>query len=145
MNNKYFIIVFAVIVFGLKLLLTNYDMPDKYKPFWAALKTVFLIVFITSVVYVLSFFVVALVTKDKSKYWWENLERKRNDTGKQNLRNIYIQLLVVFIPIAVYSTLVYLAVFVSWKNILTVAIAFAIILIVNYFQNTKKHRLPQDS
>jgi uncharacterized protein YacL len=144
MNNKYFIIVFAVVVFGFKLLLDNYNWPNNYLPIFTTLRTVFLTVFVTSIVHVISFFVFALVTRNKSEHWWEHLENRSKAVKKVDLLKTYTQGLIVSIPLAVYGTLVYFAVFQPWKSILTFALAFAITRIITYFQNNIKQRSQRD-
>jgi hypothetical protein len=136
--NKYFIIAFPVVVFGLRLFCDKYDISGKHQPFIATAKTVFLVSVVACFVHVLSFFVFVLLTKDKSEPWWETLENKPDGPGENLLLNTYAGALVVTIPFAVYGILIYLAAFTSWQNILACTIAFAITRIINYFQNRKK-------
>ncbi len=136
MNNKFFLIVFAIVVFGLKFFLGNYAIPDKFLPLISILKKVFLIVFIFSVLYVLVFFVLALASGKKSEHWWDSLDGKKTDNS--GLLKLYVQALMVAIPVAIYGTLIYLAVFQSWKSILTFIIAFIISRMVYQFQQKRR-------
>lgn len=143
-NNKYFIIVFSVLVFGLKLMSDKYELPGGYLPVLTTLKTIFLVLFIACMVHVLSFFVFALVSKGKSEPWWEKQENNRKDPEENLFLKGYVQSLVVSIPLAAYGLLIYLAVYASWENILTVMIGFTIVRILNYSQNRKKSGLERD-
>ena len=143
-NNKYFIIVFSVLVFTLKLVSDKYDLPAQYLPILTTLETIFLLVFIACMLHVLSFFVFVLVSRDKPEPWWENQENNRKDPEENLFLKTYVQSLVVSIPLAVYGLLIYLAVYTSWQNILTVMLGFAIVRILNYFQNRKKSGLERD-
>jgi hypothetical protein len=143
-NNKYFIIVFSVLVFGLKLVSDKYDLPGGYLPILTTLKTIFLVLFITCMVHVLSFFVFALVSKGKPAPWWEKQGKNRKDPEENLLFKTYFQSLVVSIPLAVYGLLIYLAVYASWQNIVMVMLGFAIVRILNYSQNRMKSGLERD-
>jgi hypothetical protein len=143
MNNKYFIIVFSVVVFGFKLVFDKYELPGQYLPVLATLEAVFLIVLITCLVHVLSFFVFALVSGKKPEPWWDNLENNRKSSKENIFSKAFSQGLIVSIPLAVYGVLIYVAVYASWQNILTIMFGFAITRLINYFQNRKKSDLQQ--
>jgi hypothetical protein len=143
MNNNYFILAFAVVVFGLKLILDDYEIPGKYVPVFAGLKTVFLIVFIACFLYVLSFFVFVLVTKNKANHGWENLENREKEDKREKLLKIYMQGLLISIPFTLYGLMIYLAAYQTWRQVLVFVVAFVIIRIINHFQKNKNH-LQQD-
>jgi hypothetical protein len=143
MNNKYFIIAFSALVFGLKFVFDKYNLPARYLPVLAILETVFQLVFITCLVHVFSVFVLAFVLKNKSEPWWEK-ETDRNDPDKNRWLMAFSDGLLVSLPLVVYGSLIYLAVYTSWQNIFTCILGFAIVRILTYFQNRKKSGLEGD-
>src|SRR6478735_12540057 len=97
MNNKYFIIVFSVFVFGLKLVSDKYTLPGQYQPILATLKAIFLVVFITCFTHMLLVFVFALVRSKKSEPWWESRENNRKDPEENIFLKVFSEGLLVSI------------------------------------------------
>ena len=136
MKNNYAIVVFAVAVFGIKLLFDYYTIPEEYLPWFDTLEMVFLTVFIAAVVNFFSIFIIAWATRRQPEHWWE----KKRGLGEK-LLNIYTQSLIVSIPVIIYGTFLYFALFVSWRDILVYAAIFIIGRFISHWQASKKQRL----
>ena len=123
MMNRYFIISFAVVAFGLRFLSENNDISENYFSFPPAINTIFLIIYIAAILNVLTFFVIALVTKSKQERWWESLDKAQKVSKREQLLQIYIQSLVITLSfvVVVYGTMIYLAISGTWRTIFIIA------------------------
>jgi mannose/fructose/N-acetylgalactosamine-specific phosphotransferase system component IID len=136
--NRYFIISFAVIVVGLKFLSEYFNVSEKYFSFSPVIKTIFITIYIAAALNILSFIIIALLTKSKSPSWWENLENPQKEKKKEQRLQIYIQSLVISFITLAYGTIIYVAIFRTWQTICMLAGTVIIGSLFNYFQTYKK-------
>jgi hypothetical protein len=90
--------------------------------------------------HVLSLFIIAFLSKNKPAQRSEDFLRNEKETAGERLKKMYTQALPVSIPVAVYGSIVYLAVFHPWKTILIFMIVFVVSFTIDYFQNNRKQR-----
>ncbi|MFT3822804.1 MAG: hypothetical protein QM731_02745 [Chitinophagaceae bacterium] len=141
--NRYFIIAFSVIAFGLRFLSEYYNLPGQSFPFFASVKMIFFTVYIIATLNVLSFIVIAFLTKKRSASWWEMVDDQAKDLRKENLLQIYIYSLMISFIIVAYGTIVYLAAVEKWTTIFTIAITVIVGSIIDYFRTYKKQRIQE--
>jgi len=139
--NRNFIISFAVVVVGLKFLSEYYDISEEYFSFPLAVKMIFLVIYIAAALNVLSFLVIALVTKSKAESWWENPDNPQKESKRGKLLQIYIQSLVMSFIVVVYGTIIYLALSGTWRTIFIIAGAVIIGSLIDSFRIHKRQQV----
>lgn len=108
----------AFVCFFIKFLLGRFPLPEWTEPITNVLKLSFAIVLGLAVLYLLSFIMLVLIMK------------KASNVGPWVTQ--FFTGLIYTIPVVLYGTIIYMAVFQSWKNIFIFGFFTIAISIIDY-------------